>query len=260
MNGVYCRLKNYLPFLIIIASLLGSCSSRNSTMLLKYPKSFNIDTLKTIAVNNPNNSYPEYKIKPFDIISVRNLQDPELLGSRFGEIGNLTFTYRVDKEGEIILPVLGNVKIIGLNQEEARQKIQELYTNSLFKNPIIELTINSLKITLLGAFNREGNFTINNDDTDLIDIIGLAGGFTDDVSVKYIRIIRGDRADPELIVVNLGNVNSLNSPKLKLQDGDIIIAEKSKLATLFKNISTFSTIATIGLVVLNTIVVVQSLK
>lgn len=260
MTGDYYRLKNYITLLLLIVVFFGSCSYRNSSQILRYPKSFNTDTLKTIAVNNPKNTYPEYKIRAFDLISVRNLQDPELLGSRVGEIGTLKYNYKVSSDGFIILPVIGTIKVIGLNQDEAKSKIQELYAQSLFKDPIIELSINSLEVTLLGAFRAEGNLQIDNDNTDLIDILGKSGGLSDDANIKKIRIIRGDRKNPELIVVNLSNINSLSDPKLKLQDGDIIIAEKTNFSSFLKNATAFNIFSSVGLLFLNTYIILRSLK
>lgn len=259
MKGIINPLKKYLPIFLLLI-VLSSCSSRNSSLLLKYPKSFRTDTLKTVLVNNPKNTYPEYRIRNFDMISIRNLQDPELLGSRVGPIGELKNNYKVGKDGMLTLPVLGDVLVTGLTAEEAKIKIQQLYTAKLFKDPIIELSINSLEVTLLGAFKTEGNLKLDNDNMDLIDVIGKSGGFTDDANIKKIRIIRGDRKNPELIVLNLSNVNTLGNSKLKMQDGDIIIAEKSKYSTFLKNATGFNTIASIGILILNTYVVILSLK
>ena len=250
--------KYYLYLLIVF--VLSACSPQNSRNFLKFPKSFKSDSLKTIIVANPTINYQEYKIKAFDLISIRNLQDVTLLGSRIGDAGLQLYNYKVNKDGEIILPVIGNVLVSGLNRQEAQNKIQQLYAVSLFKNPIIELRINSLEVTLLGAFNAPGNIILDNEDYDLIDIIGKVGGVSDDANIKQIRIIRGNRANPELILVNLADVNTLASPKLKLQDGDIIIAEDNKFSVFIKGVQNFNNISSIGLIFLNAYLIIRSLR
>jgi polysaccharide export outer membrane protein len=205
-------------------------------------------------------NYTEYKIRPYDKISIKNLQDPDLLGSRNVTVGTLLVSYQVNTAGEIILPVIGTVKVEGLNKEQAKDKIEKLYSETLFKNPIIELTINSLKVTLLGAFTAEGNFILENPRTDLIDMIGKAGGISDEANVKKIRIIRGKRDNPELIVVDLSNINTLSNSKLILQDGDIIIAEKNKFALFSKNLSGILTIASVATLLLNSYLIIKSIK
>ncbi len=253
------QMKNIL-FLFFFTLIISSCAYRNSNRILTYPKSFNTDTLKTVAVLNNNSNYSEYKIKPFDKISIKNLQDPELLGARNVTVGTLPLNYKVNAEGYIILPVIGSVKISGLNKEDAKNKIEKLYSDNLFNNPIIELTINSLKVTLLGAFKVEGNIELGNEKIDLIDMIGLAGGIAEDANIKTIRIIRGDRKNPELIMVNLSNINSLSNSKLILQDGDIIIAERTKFSILTKNLAGINTLASVGILVLNTYLIIKTIK
>ncbi len=252
--------KKYIPFVFIGYLFLSSCSSKDASRILTYPKSFNTDTLKTVAVFNNQNTYSEYKIKPYDKISIKNLQDPELLGSRNVSLSTLQARYEVDSKGEIVLPVIGAVKIAGLNKEQAKDKIEKLYGETLFKNPIIELTINSLKVTMLGAFKTEGNFDLENEKIDLIDMIGKAGGISEEANVKKIRIIRGNRENPELIVANLSNINTLANPKLKLQDGDIIIAERNKFAVFSKNLTGITAIASIGILLLNTYIILKNIK
>jgi polysaccharide export outer membrane protein len=251
-----------LNFLTLIFGLLitSSCSFKNSSRILQYPKSFNLDTLKTVAVFNNQINYSEYKIKPYDKISIKNLQDASLLGSRDATVGSLQINYQVNSQGDIILPVIGDVKIAGLNKEEAKDKIEKLYSESLFKDPIIELTINSLKVTLLGAFTTEGNFELENEKTDLIDLIGKAGGISDEANIKNIRIIRGNREKPELIVADLSNINTLSNAKLILQDGDIIIAERNKFVLITKNLSGILSIASVAFLVLNSYLIIKSIN
>jgi polysaccharide export outer membrane protein len=255
-GATYLQMKNIL-ILFLFTVIISSCSVRNSSRILQYPKSFNTDTLKTVAVFNNQNSYPEYRIKVYDKISLQNLQDAELLGSRTGASGEFKVNYEVNNNGEIVLPALGNVKIAGLTKREATDKIQKLYAESLFKDPIIVLTINNLKVTMLGAFASEGNFLLENQKTDLLDMIGLVGGISDDGNVKNIRIIRGNRDKPELIMVNLCNINTLANPKLILQDGDIIIAERNKFSVFSDNIAPVTSIATIVIIILNSYLILQ---
>ena len=251
-----------LVFLMLIGLivLMSSCAIKNSSKILQYPKSFNIDTLETVAVFNGQKAYSEYRIKPFDKVSVANLQDAELLGSRVGSPGALKINYEVSKSGEITLPGLGNVKIAGLTKQQATNQIQKLYGDALFKDPIIELTINNLRVTMLGAFNVEGNFVLENQKTDLVDMIGLAGGIADDANIKKIRIIRGSRENPELIIADLSNFNTLSNAKLTLQDGDIIIAERSKFSIVAKNIAPITSIASVGVLLLNTYIIIKNTR
>ena len=260
MNGICRRLKNYPIVLLSLLLFLGACSYKNRNVLLKDPKELKLDTLKTIYVsNNGEKSYDVYRIKAYDILNVRNLQDASLIG---GETSQGTTTpgrgteFIVEPDGFVNLPVIGKVPVIGLSRMEARKLIEEIYKEKLFKNPIIDLQIINLNVTVLGEVRAPGNYVLKNEKTDLIDLIGLVGGINLEGKTKNVRIIRGNRDNPEIIYVNLNNINSLSSDKLILQDKDIIIVESKRFYSFARNtqpvfvlINSFITILSIYLII-----------
>jgi polysaccharide export outer membrane protein len=182
--------------------------------------------VKTVhVVNDKGSSNEKYKIKINDVLSIRNIQDENFLSTISEAKTTGSNIFRVEDNGTAILPVIGAVAVLDLTRQEASDKIQSLYKKQLLKNPIIELTILNLKVTLLGEFSMQGNFLLERENTTLIDVIGMAGGISSKANPKTLKIIRGDRANPEIIYVNLRNINSLANPKLILQNNDIIYLE-----------------------------------
>ena len=220
-------LKNF--FLVLFCNLLlfASCSSRYRNALFTTQSDILTDTVKSVyAVNSSTVSANQYRIQPNDMLAIRNLQDIGFIstGEAKGSISGAT-TFRVEADGGVILPLIGKVMVAGLSRKEATDKIQADYKKNLLKDPIIELTIVNLKVTLLGEFGSQGEFLLEDDQTTLIDILGKAGGLSAKADPKTLKIIRGDRSNPEIIYVNLKNINSLASPKLVLQNNDILYIE-----------------------------------
>ena len=147
--------------------------------------------------------------------------------------------------------MLGAVLVAGLSRKEAIEKIQNSYKKTLLKDPIIELSIVNLKVTLLGEFSTQGEFLLEDDETTLIDIIGRAGGLKETADPKSVKIVRGNRANPEIIYVNLQNINSLASPRLKLQNDDIIYIEPTGISNASQKIQSISSILQPVLLVVN---------
>ncbi|RZK36633.1 MAG: hypothetical protein EOO90_26965 [Pedobacter sp.] len=200
-----------------------------------------------------------YRIKANDQLAVRNLQNQE-----FGAIGTTVAqtsggsgngsgaqSYSVDLDGKVNLPAIGRVEIAGLTRREAAIKLQSLYQEKLLKDPIIEVNVVNLKVTLLGEFAKQGNFLLEKDNTTLIDIIGEAGGISKAADPKTLKIIRGDRVNPELIYVNLNDINSLASKKLILQNNDIIYLQTTKSAALAEKMTSINNLVQPLLVVIN---------
>jgi len=261
--------RKYIYLLITLLSIffLNACSVRKQRTLFYAPSDIVTDTIKHVyVVNDQGISDAYYKIKISDQLAIRNVQDPEFGATTSGSSGTLSNTtsgtaqnmlsYPVEPDGMVNLPAIGKVEVVGLTRREATIKIQDLYKQKLLKDPIIELTVVNLKVTLLGEFSKQGNFLLEKDNTSLIEIIGEAGGITKTADPKTLKIIRGDRSHPEIIYVNLTDINSLASKKLILQNNDIIVLQPTKSAALSEKLQSFNNIVQPLLVVVNLAVLI----
>ncbi|WP_316804890.1 polysaccharide biosynthesis/export family protein [Pedobacter nototheniae] len=262
----------YLYALLFCSLLFTACSVRKERTLFNASSDIVTDTIKQVyVVNDQGISDAYYKIKPIDQLAIRNLQNPEFgaittSGSSTGvsyssQSGNNTnvLSYPVEPDGNVTLPAIGKVEVTGLTRREAAIKIQDIYKQKLLKDPIIELSIINLKVTLLGEFSKQGNFLLEKDNTTLIDIIGEAGGISKTADPKTLKIIRGDRSHPEIIYVNLNDINSLASKKLILQNNDIIVLQPTKSSALSEKLQGVNNIIQPFLVVVNLAVLILTL-
>jgi polysaccharide biosynthesis/export protein len=158
------------------------------------------------------------------------------------------------------LPVIGSVQIAGLTRSEAQKLVKELYHKMLLNDPIIELRITNLKVTLLGEVKAQGNITLTKDRTSLTEVIGQAGGLTALANEKNIKIIRGTSKDPNVTVINLNDLQSINDPRTILQNGDIIYVAQSKRAARNDNLQNLAAIFEPLSLLLNTLVIIFTLS
>ena len=147
----------------------------------------------------------------------------------------------------------------GLTRSEAAKLIEGLYRKSLLKDPIIELKIVNLKVTLLGEIKGQGNYPLTKDRTTLVEMIGAAGGLTEKANETNIQIIRGDQANPQVTVINLRNIQAINDPRAILQNGDIIYIAQNKRAVRNENLQSVSVISQPVLLLLNTALIIFTL-
>lgn len=261
MQGTFYIIKKNILLFFLILVLFSSCSYKNRRALLKSPNEIDFDTLKTVYVSNAKNAdYSVYRIKVNDILSVRNLQNPGLIGGDSnGTISIKDNAFKVDPDGTVALPVIGKVLVIGLTRIEAANIIQKIYTEKLFKDPIIDVNIVNLKVTVLGEVGTQGNFILENENTDLIDMIGIVGGIRESGNDKKLRIVRGNRKDPEIIYVNLSNINSLSNPKLRLQEGDIILVDRLRFVNFTNKVTSVTNIVSIAVTLLNTYLILKKI-
>ncbi|MBB2144118.1 hypothetical protein GM921_01355 [Pedobacter sp. LMG 31464] len=254
-------IKNSLLIFTILL-LLSACSARKEKTLFNASTDIVTDTIKQVyVVNDQGLGDLYYKIKVNDILAVRNVQNKEFgstsstAASSSGSATNVT-AYPVDNDGKVNLPAIGKIAVAGLTRKEVTAKLQAIYEEKQLVDPIIEVSIVNVKVTLLGEFMKQGNFLLERDNTTLIDILGEAGGITKTADPKTLKIIRGDRSNPEIIYVNLNDINSLASKKLILQNNDIIVLQPTKSSVLGEKLQSFNNIIQPLLVVINLAVLI----
>lgn len=264
--------KLSLYFITAFVLILSSCGARKERSLFNAATDVVTDTIKQVYVVNDQGIDSYYKIKVNDLLAIRNVQNKEWgatasVGTNTASTGNIptggintVLSYEVQPDGKVNLPAIGKVEVAGLSRREATAKIEGIYKAKLLPDPIIELSIVNLKVTLLGEFSKQGNFLLERDNTTLIDIIGEAGGITKTADPKTLKIIRGDRSKPEIIYVNLNDINSLASKKLVLQNNDIIVLQTTKGAATSDKLQSFSNILQPLLVVVNLAVLIFTIS
>ena len=254
------RVLCYLCVICFIA-LISSCSSTQDQLL--FQKKPVVDTLLQTTPTKTGG----YRIKAQDVLQIRNLQNIKYIvddvpasatGAGGAGAAGAGQTYQVEEDGSIALPVIGHVQVAGLTRSGATQLIENLYRKNLLKDPIIELKILNLKVTLLGEVTAQGNYPLIKDNTTLVELLGQAGGLTPNSNEKTIKIIRGDQIKT-VNQIDLSDLRSINDPNAVLQNGDIIYIAKNKRAVRNEKLQNFSTLVQPGLLLLNTALLIFSL-
>ena len=122
------------------------------------------EELKALHVVNPT----PYEIHPGDLFKLSVYNQP-----------TLTSDILIAPDGTTNLPLVGILKLSGLNMDDAVNLIEEKLSRYL-KSPIVTfspLTVSGYYFTIAGRVNKPGNFTVSIGQTRLLDAIALAGGF-----------------------------------------------------------------------------------
>jgi polysaccharide export outer membrane protein len=249
-----------ISFILLLFSLGCSYKGRNS--ILKTP--FDTDTIRNVFVINGLNDTADYNtIKAEDELAISDLQDISLLVRTERETYNQkTDSYaifKVNQQGIISLPLLGPVKVSGLNKTEAAGLIQDLYAKNELKKPLIDVRINNLYVILIGEVSKPGKYLINREDVELIDLLGEAGGLNPSANKKLVKIFRGDRQNPEIILVNMQDYNFLRNKNLRLKSRDVIYVEPKRIASSSQSLQAYSSLFQVGFLFLNTILLIINL-
>jgi polysaccharide export outer membrane protein len=130
--------------------------------------------------------------------------------------------YIIEEDGEVKLPVIGRMKLKGLNIKEAENLLQEKYAK-YYKDPFVLLRVVSRKaLVFLSDGGRGTVVQLQNDHTSLFEALAAAGGITDYSKSYQIKIVRGDLKNPQVYLADISTVEGLRNSELEVYPNDII--------------------------------------
>lgn len=214
-------LKNILLVLFLMS--LMACSSKKN--LVYFQNKNNQDTIPTYQ----DTSYMAV-IQPNDILTIYVASISSEASKYFNFIekpddaNSMANGYLVDANGNIQLPLVGNVKVAGLTSAIARDTIIGKLVKYLI-NPSVKLNIRNFRITVIGEVTHPGVFSVPNEKVTLPEGLALAGDLTVFGMRDRIMIIRENAGKKEFGYVDLTARDLFNSPYYNLHCNDIIYIE-----------------------------------
>ena len=175
----------------------------------------------------------DYIVGPEDILEISVWRNPDLSREVF-----------VRPDGRISLPLIGDVKAVGLTTAELRDRITKKL-KEYKENPTVAIIVKGIKsyyFTVQGAIGGGGKGRGGGagakipllSRTTLVQAIGLAGGLSADAVRSRITIFRlgVDSAAPQKIVVSYDEIILRGAENLVLKPGDTIVVPSETMVLL----------------------------
>jgi len=241
---VKVKLLKRLFLVIGLAAGLSSCITMNPGRMLKTPRDYQYskfpDSVKIepyrIAVNDVVrfSLYTNDGFKMASILSDAQVNNPN--GGSGGSLSSVEFKVRPD--GNIKMPVLGEVRVLGLTVKEAEEMFETKF-QQYFVNPFVILEVTNKRIFLFkgGSFSQE--IELENENSTLFEVLAKSGGVGANgggvVSsggggmsgsignyASKIKIIRGDLKNPTIYLIDLSKIEGLKDADVIMQANDIV--------------------------------------
>jgi polysaccharide export outer membrane protein len=133
--------------------------------------------------------------------------------------------YLIRTDGKTMLPVIGEVTILGLTIKQAEDSLKKLFSKH-YLDPFVQLKVTNKRVIVFpGEGGQAKVIYLKNNNTTIMEIIAEAGGVSargKSNSVKLIRYIDGKRV---IYPIDLSSINGLIYADLYVQANDYIYIE-----------------------------------
>lgn len=217
---------------------------------------------------------PGYKVQSRDILyidikilntegKIENiLQGANTYGQSYmqGEANQYLAGYPVDREGNILMPLFGKMKVADLTLPEIRELVQHK-VDSVYNYAYTDVKLLSFRFTVLGEARNPGSFVNYNDYLTILEAIGRAGGVGDYGRRDRVLVVRMTTGGSVTYRINLRDRNILTSPAYFLMPNDVVIIEPEKHKIFNMNLPTVSfVITTVSSAITTTLLLINYFK
>lgn len=168
--------------------------------------------------------------------------------------------YFVDTAGYIAFPVIGQIKVGGLNRSQAVELIREKLAPYV-SDPIVNIRLLNFKVTVLGDVKNPGAFPITSERVTLPEALGMAGDMNITGVRKNVLVIRDLDGQRTEYRVDITSKEIYKSPAYYLRQNDVVYVEpnraKRNSGALSTNTGIFVSIGSLLLTAITTITVIS---
>lgn len=231
--------KNSFYLLLLISVLFTSCIPMKDLVYLQDKNSSSEQNTIASVENKP------YRVQVNDVLSI-NIKaiDPKLVSifntSNQGatesksESGLYFDGFTVDDHGNIRVPILGEINVIGYTLEEIRVIIEKKLLEEYFKtdaNIFVTVKLAGFNYTINGEVGSTGTKTLYKDKVTILEAIANSGDITVVGNRKEVTIIRQTPTGVQMHDIDLTDRNVMKSPYYYLQPNDYIYVKPLRQKT-----------------------------
>lgn len=226
---------NKIFYFSLISIILVSCVPLKDQIYLQNKN--NTDTSSNVNLVN----IKPYRLQTNDVLSISiKTLDPKL-SQIFMTSNNATNStsleglyfdgFTIDDHGNIRIPVLGEMNVLGFTTDEIRLKVEEKLLKDYFNkesNLFVNVKLAGFRYTINGEVGATGSKILYQEKVNILEAIANSGDITITGDRKDVQIIRQFPQGTEIHSINLTSIEATKSPYFYLQPNDYIYVKPLK--------------------------------
>ena len=247
-------MKKFIASIVLIISVLvTSCVPQKDTIYLQN-KNIKTEISQTILEKQK-----PYRIQINDILNIRvkslDQEGAQIFNPSGDENLNASSVERayfdgftVDYHGNIRIPTLGKISVLGYSTEEIEQILEKKLLEEQFKetaNIFVTVKLSGLRFTANGEVGNPGTVTLFQERVNIFEAIANVGEIPLTGDKKDVLIIRQYPQGQKIHHLDLTDINVMNSPYYYIQPNDMIYVKPLKQKTWGTGTTGVQSLATI---------------
>ena len=134
------------------------------------------------------------------------------------------------------MPVIGLVKLEGMNQRQAEAFLSQHYAEH-YIDPYVNVKFTNKFITVYRGNSEARQIIITRPDITVLELIGMAGGIPQDGRSKMVKIYRSVNGKTEIEYLDLSGISDLKKAQSYVEPNDIIYIDPGINSQFFNEIA-----------------------
>lgn len=222
------RYPTTLLLLLLLVSVASCVPKKRITYLQE--NAYADDQLITIQQQQP-----PYRLQVADVLSIRVKALDQELVEMFNPVGSSSTSlnegyyydgFAVDKHGNIRIPTLGEINVLGRTPDEVREMIEKKLLEDYFTenaNIFVTVKLAGIRYTIAGEIGSSGVKTELTEKLSLLDAIANSGGVPITGDLTDVLIVRQYPGGQKVHHLDLTQIAVMQSPYYYVQPNDLIL-------------------------------------
>ncbi len=157
--------------------------------------------------------------KMIDLISEGGGRDAQFLNRNI-------FTYLVEYDGLVKLPILGRFPVAGLTVREAELALEDRYVE-YYNRPFVQLLVVNRRVVVFPGGGGDARVVpLDNNNTTLLEALAAAGGMAKRGDARQVKLFRVEPSgDRKVYSFDLSDISGLKYGDIVLQGDDVIYVQ-----------------------------------
>ncbi|HYG25738.1 MAG TPA: polysaccharide biosynthesis/export family protein [Caulobacteraceae bacterium] len=185
--------------------------------------------MQSVSTTTTSINKDTYKIGPQDLIEVAVFQ-----------IEDLSKTVEVNMDGNVLLPLVGEIRAAGYTPSEFSDALEEHLRATYVKDPRVTVSVkesSSRRVTVDGAVVSPGIYPLTGP-TTLLQAVALAKGPDPrEANLRKVAIFRNEEGGRRATLHDLSAIRAGKQADPLVQPDDVIVVETSRGRSLLRDIT-----------------------